>query len=599
MFNAKYSFSLDSYKLILFITFYYSVFFLGALPSNYIFSINNIFLVISPGIVLFLMRKYYKNSEINIYCNVKSIILSALVLLFFFILNSYSKNLFIDEIFYAHKSNRLALEFFNVINTRSMLFQDFDSHFFSRIFNFLFLGFTLLFLKSKFLSRYYLIGVVLIIVVRLFIWSNSPGIPFIHSPLNSFIPSVLLIVSGFNDYIYKISGLVFFIICNTFIFKHVKFNIKKQIVFYFFLFIIPILSNNFYFFDQSVYFPIFLFYLIILFDKISLKNLSILVGISILFRQSSIVLFIIPLIKYFYDTKDFKYKITDTIGVCIGIPIFIKSLIYGTPASPKLNILLDEFNLITSKFTSFFDNYHILYLIGLIILWIYLKDRIRILILISVLFLYILIFSYTRMEFGNKYIFEFFGAPILLFIYYSLSSKKIIKLFSLVSIFLIMTFNQYEYIAKDNNYNEILKSLENNISETLFLKHDYNDFSKQFLNSKSDKDYLYKFKSDNKYDDYSKKIKYDDYDYYLNSKYNLIVESLNNLSSNNIINPLKESNKAIDLQVPKYIVFMENNFLNRDESKKEELLYYYNILDSKSEDYFNYGYTILELKSIE
>ncbi|MDB2366732.1 hypothetical protein N9V49_04475, partial [Flavobacteriaceae bacterium] len=221
MFNAKYSFSLDAYKLILFITFYYSVFFMGALPSNYIFSINNIFLVISPGVVLFLMRKYYKNSEINIYCNVKSIILSALVLLFFFILNSYSKNLFVDEIFYAHKSNRLALEFFNVINTRSMLFQDFDSHFFSRIFNFLFLGFTLVFLKSKFLSRYYLIGVVLIIVVRLFIWSNSSGIPFIHSPLNSFIPSVLLIVSGFNDYIYKISGLVFFIICNTFIFKHV------------------------------------------------------------------------------------------------------------------------------------------------------------------------------------------------------------------------------------------------------------------------------------------------------------------------------------------------------------------------------------------
>ena len=203
------------------------------------------------------------------------------------------------------------------------------------------------------------------------------------------------------------------------------------------------------------------------------------------------------------------------------------------------------------------------------------------------------------MEFGNKYIFEFFGAPILLFIYYSLSSKKIIKLFSLVSIFLIMTFNQYEYIAKNNNYNEILKSLENNISETLFLKHDYNDFSKQFLNSKSDNEYLQKFKSDNKYDIYSKKIKYDDYDDYLNSKYNLILESLDNLSSNKVINTLKESNKSIDLQVPKYIVFMDNNFLYKSKNKKEKLLYYYNILETKSEDYFNYGYSILELKSID
>ena len=596
MFDIKFSFSLDSYKLILLITFYYSVFFLGALPSNYIFSLNNIILVLSPGIVLLLIRKYYKNRDINICFDFKSIILSALVLLFFFLFNSYSKNLFGDEIFYAHKSNRLALEFFNVINSRTMLFQDLDSHFFSRIFNFLFLGSTLLFLKSKFLNRYYLIGIILIIVVRLFIWSNSPGIPFIHSPFNSFIPSVLLIVSGFNDYIYKISGLVFFIICNTFIFKHVEFNIKRQIVFYFFLFIIPILSNNFYFFDQSVYFPIFLFYLIVLFDKISLKNLSILVGISILFRQSSIVFFIIPLIKYFYNTKDFKYKITDTIGLFIGIPIFIKSLIYGTPASPKLNILLDEFNLITSKFTSFFDNYHILYLIGLIILLTYLKDKIRVVIIISVLFFYILIFSYTRMEFGDKYIFEFFGAPILLFIYYSLSSKKIIKLFSLVSILLIITFNQYEYISKNNNYNEILKSLENNISETLFLKFDYNDFSKQFSNSKSDTDYLYKFKYDNKYDNYLRKNKYDDY---LDSKYNLIFKSLFNLSSNKRINTFKSNNESIDLNIPKYIVFMDNNFLFRDKDKKERLLDYYNIIKIKNEDYFNYGYYILELKNNE
>ena len=226
----------------------------------------------------------------------------------------------------------------------------------------------------------------------------------------------------------------------------------------------------------------------------------------------------------------------------------------------------------------------------------YLKDKIRVVIIISVLFFYILIFSYTRMEFGDKYIFEFFGAPILLFIYYSLSSKKIIKLFSLVSILLIITFNQYEYISKNNNYNEILKSLENNISETLFLKFDYNDFSKQFLNSKSDTDYLYKFKYDNKYDNYLRKNKYDDY---LDSKYNLIFKSLFNLSSNKRINTLKSNNESIDLNIPKYIVFMENNFLFRDKDKKERLLDYYNIIKIKNEDYFNYGYYILELKNNE
>ena len=90
-------------NFLIYLTWLYSVHFLGALPENWL-SLSGIFLIVLPSIILFLLSKFFKNNKVEI--NINPFFLSILFVVFI-LLNYNGNSLFNDEISYAQNSYKL------------------------------------------------------------------------------------------------------------------------------------------------------------------------------------------------------------------------------------------------------------------------------------------------------------------------------------------------------------------------------------------------------------------------------------------------------------------------------------------------------------
>ena len=572
IFKRHFNIEIDVFKVIYFITIYYSIYFFGAYPSDFEFNLINVSLLVLPSLILYGFDKTLEIKMVKTNLSIDSILIAFFSFLIFTFFYFYSPNLSTDEIYYAHKSIRFPLEIIKVINLKfNIAISNYE--YYVRLISFSFLLISLLVIRSKYFYKLLKLNLFLIIFLRIFFWIFTGGIPLIHPPLSSLFSSILVIPFGINDILFKISTCLFFFIANTLVFNYLKFSLRNQIIFYAFLILFPIIGNNLVIHEQSVYYSIFLFFIIVLIDKIPISQISILIGISILFRQSSIVLSVIPFILTILNWKSFSQSFNNLYGILIGFPIFLKSLLIGTPSSPNSSLLINKLYNLNFDLIDFLDFKYLFFVITLLIIVLLRKEYQKIFFLITASFLYILIFKITRMSFGNKYIFEFYGSFLLLLIYF-ISKIENIRLVALLFL-LILTVNvnfKDQYIYKNNSFSEILKTLGNNSSNTIFIRGDYYNFA-HIIKSNSLDDYNEKFRFDIKYRNYLLEINETSNDGSFNLKHLLNYYSL-----------------------PDYIVFMESSFNKLSEDEKNEIFRFFKIDFFKKETFKTYEYLILSLK---
>lgn len=176
------------------------------------------------------------------------------------------------------------------------------------------------------------------------------------------------------------------------------------------------------------------------------------------------------------------------------------------------------------------------------------------------------------MNFGDKYIFEFYGVYLLLLVFYisKIDNKRSIVFF-IILLLSVNFYNKDQYIYKNNSFSEILKTLGNDSSEAIFIRGNYYDFA-HILVSNSLDDYYDKFRFDINY-------------------HNYLIE-INEISNHGTF---KLSNLLNYSKLPLYLVFMESNFDKLNESEKSEILKYYKIDSHKKENFNTYEYLILTL----
>jgi len=565
--NKKIFIEFQLKSVIFFITFLYAIFLFGGFPSNNTNNFWNLFLIVLPSIITFFISKIYPE-KIQLSFEFKSIILTFLIFILYTLLNYYSPNLYSDEIYYSHKAIRFSLEVVNQLKV--FFFGDlFDYKLYVRLINLISLLLPLLLIR--FLP--FNLNLVFLVVVRLIIWKFSGGIPNIHPPLSSMVSYFLIIPFGVEEYVFKVSTCLSFFFINLLIFNFLRVPLLKQIWFYSLIFFLPILGNNLLTIEQSVYFPIFLFWIVILIDKVPIKYLSIIIGFSILFRASSIVFIIFPIILSIFQWESRKEFFINTSGILIGLPIFLKSILEGTPTTNNLNDVTFDGSLLDFS-TSFFNQieYSIFYIIILLIL---IKNREikKVISLTLALLCYLIIFKLTNQNFEDKYIFEFYGAIILLSAFYGSNFKyKILSTSLIITIVFFNIFHKYEYIKKNNSFSEILGILGDDSKETLFVKRDYYNFSRLIKN--------------NSFHRYENSFAFEiNYQKYLSK--NFLTQDLFDFKFKHLI-----SNKNL----PNKIVFMESKFKELNLLEKNEIYKYYNLEMLFEETNKDFEFAILSLK---
>ena len=83
------------------------------------------------------------------------------------------------------------------------------------------------------------------------------------------------------------------------------------------------------------------------------------------------------------------------------------------------------------------------------------------------------------MSFGDKYVFELYGSFLLILVYFVSKIKHAIKVAIIYFLFLAVNLNfKDQYIVKNNSFSEIINTLQESTSNTLFIRVDYYNFSK-------------------------------------------------------------------------------------------------------------------------
>lgn len=570
--DYKLAIDLDIFKILYLLTVYYSIYFFGAYPNDIEFNIFNLALIIAPSLILYGLHKTIEIKRVKINLSIASIFIGILSFSAFVIYHFYNPNLISDEIYYAHKSIRFPLEIVNAIN---LIFNIETSNykFYVKLISLGFLSTFILISKSKYFYKFLIFNLISITLIRIVFWIFTGGIPLVHPPLSSLLSSILIIPFGINDFTFKISTCLFFFASIILIFNFLKYPLKNQLFFYALLVLFPIIGNNLLIHEQSIYYSVFLFFIIVLIDKIPISQISIIIGISILFRQSSIVLAVIPFIMTVWNYKSFSQLFKNMYGVLIGVPVFFKSLIFGTPTSPNPSSLLSKVQNINFNLYDFYDFKYLLFVLILISLLLVIKEYKKLFFIVVASILYILIFNLTRMSFGSKYIFELYGSYLFILIFI-LSKIKDIRILVLMFL-LIFTINynfKDQFIYKNNSFSEILEILDEHSPKTLYVKSDYYNFSR-LLKSISINDFKEKFEYDIKYHK------------------DLIGADIVNTSGDFQLSHLLNYS-----ELPTHIVFMESSFMRLSRLDRAEILKYFKIDFQKDETFDSYAYVILSIR---
>jgi len=198
IFKRYFNIEINVFKVIYFITIYYSIYFFGAYPSDFEFNLINILLIVSPSLILYGFSKTLEIKTVKMNLSIDSILIAFLSFLIFTFFYFYSPNLYSDEIYYAHKSIRFPLEIIKSIELKfNVVISNYK--FYARLISFSFLLSLLFFIRHRFFYKFLKLNLLLLLLLRFSFWIFTGGIPLIHPPLSSLLPSILIIPFGIND----------------------------------------------------------------------------------------------------------------------------------------------------------------------------------------------------------------------------------------------------------------------------------------------------------------------------------------------------------------------------------------------------------------
>ena len=87
IFKRHFNIEIDVFKVIYFITIYYSIYFFGAYPSDFEFNLINILLIVSPSLILYGFSKTLEIKTVKMNLSIDSMCLdSSLISLIVFLL---------------------------------------------------------------------------------------------------------------------------------------------------------------------------------------------------------------------------------------------------------------------------------------------------------------------------------------------------------------------------------------------------------------------------------------------------------------------------------------------------------------------------------
>ena len=379
---------------------------------------------------------------------------------------------------------------------------------------------------------------------------------FIHPPLSSLPYSILSCFLGVNNASYIISHQI--VIYSFLYFFARRFGLKRlhSILSVYIISFLPVLEDLFLVIDMANYYLIFFLFLIISYQKMDLKYLCLVVGVSLLFRSTCIVFLIFPITKAItQNVKINKETCLSFLPILICLPIFLKQIIFGTPTTADINYKIFNY----SELVKIFFNYKaVIGLCFLSIILVYKHDKMSCFFLIFISFTYFIMLSLTNQPIVFKYVLELLGALMIMVLFLTFKFKKVLNflfLFLLCSILptLVNRNNKENFVnynqTKKNNRTLLINKYHDEISRTLIIDKDYQNFSKLLHYSS--------FSQLEKFCNYQL-----NYEYLKNKKYNFPYSKLDT----NIIKDLGLLPKNIvilDGLYSKDSYFSNNNFFSR------------------------------------
>ena len=524
---------------LLYLTWLYSVHFIGAIPNN-INSIFSIILILLPSLILIYLSKLFKNESFKYNFNVKFLIYFFIISTIFILINFNSNTLFNDESSYALGSYKLAHGFILKASEFFPWFNKFNFKIALRLINLiiLILPFVLIFYSK--IKNKILIGSILIVIIRLLLTFILDGSTGTHPPMHSFLSSTITTLFGINSFTFRIAQLIPLILLLTYFLIETETKKITLLILALAISLDPFIGFFALVVEQSNYSFIFISFLFftVLYKKIDLKYISLIIGISLLFRNTLISLFFIPFIVQFYKSTKFDKKfIVNFSPILIGIPTFLKSIIYGTPSTIKMNNLDFETQLngitdldILYNLSNVLD-FYILIPILLITYFVIKKRYDIVLMILSYFIIYIMLHVFAHApKYFSKYYFEFVGFSFLLFYFIYFKNLNIDKNKFYLILFIPLIFLRLEFNKNLEQKNLIDLTIRNeNFHPTLILENDAeivlrqvnNDLKNTILISSDDKSLL-------PFIFLNKTIKQTNIDYSLTKTYNQLNSNLNN-----------------------------------------------------------------------
>ena len=478
--KGSYKFTLNLGFLVIAVTFIYSAIFNGGsipiLPFNNF--INNpkwilysSFQMLTPTLIAYyLYLKLYKENII-ISISKKSIFLVFFIFLYCLARSHDNNNLYGDELFYYQNSFNISLHFFNHFNQLFKFFYNVPFNLLLQIFGIIQWG-TIFWFLFRYLNTITKQNVhkVLIIIFMLRILITAMGIDSngSHPPLNYLIPSILGTMLGVNSFAAKISSLFSFCIFYIYLFNRLGLSYKNKFILVLSISTIPIVGY-FSLINEQAIFSYFCFTVVLIelfFFSPKIVHLFLFVSIFYLFRQTSIVAYI-PLfisITYNYHGEKkivpfAKHIIENCTPIILIIPVFARSIIFGTPStksgaeifdfSALINRIIDLDLIYNAPNTL---GYFLLLPITLVLLLFFQRQYLNVLFLISIFMGYLLLHALSITPlFQSKYYFELYAFLFtlsiitifqLIFNFKWINEKFFLKIY--ISFFLILyTYSQY------------------------------------------------------------------------------------------------------------------------------------------------------------
>lgn len=487
---------IDLGKFIFLLTLLYSVFYFGAIPSNTKSAglLYELFLLISPSIIGYFLIHYFKSEQLKIAIDFKKLFFgfSLLLIFIFFKLNNFC--LVGDEINYSFKSYCLSLTVFERLMAKIPILENYRYKLFLSIFNICFFTVIYFIFQKNFYRNltFYLLIILLFRLTFFYTYLGEVLAPYIgfnnvHPPLSSLAGSIFTIFLGIDEVGFRISSILFCFVFFSVISSYLKFNYVQIFLVFTFYFLFDFFSQNIQVIEQANYLSYFIITLLINYTKTPLKQISLLVGISILFRFTGIILFFIPVLLAFRSgIYNFKEKLKSLTPLIIGVPLFFKAFVEGTPSTNSSN----KFNLFIEEFYGTILRPEIALFLVLFVLYFIVKKNQHLVLLFSIIFiLYVILLARTPFNFSNKYYFEIFSGFMVFSVLSIISKidKKHEKLFYLTSVITCLLFNSFyknNYSINKNYLREVAISENYDFSDKLIFPTESSSFQNLILYSK-------------------------------------------------------------------------------------------------------------------